>query len=498
MSVLLRDLGILLCSGDEFNATSALQELRELTMQTLSPAEQDVCIPTVLDGLLLLTRPAALDSGVPGKLGSFVIRLLEDYLVHIGSKGHHFYSKIFNQCYRLIRAPLSAYIRTSAFGPFILILDSRVLSVGDFSTDPAKMIAGFMFDISQGAAKTPLSVKGALLKALGILADLFPAEMADSATKLLKQYLSLLSNQKKLLEVKIVGGVFSGLDRFLNNFSELLSTEMDEQDPKSVVSLYKLVFTGISVEMERSVSLTKSSLSFLTSHAPLFRQFLLRDTDRIAGKLMGFCSSHNKGLRDLAFEALERCVSEICIAMVSLDDPSLHSTSKIMLTHLLELFYKALSDMSEVYHVSASIRALGALSPAIKTYFGAKEHLKFITRLISHGDVIYSQSVEDSSFLVHQFPYFALAYARMIHQTDCSDAYVMGLIRHIPGKLFRVYPTLIQKYREVALMALIKLFVVLKVKSTLFPKLLSDCGMKHPLLDFLIFRSLSGSRSDNI
>jgi hypothetical protein len=171
-----------------------------------------------------------------------------------------------------------------------------------------------------------LVVKASILHILGLFCEQFPEHMFDKSVQLLYLMQDSLKYQfkKQKQDYQIISGSIKGLTALLTNFSEELL-----KSPKDVADLYRYICLGALNPPEgiKTYHIPKgaidlffslaplAAMGLIAKHAHLFKQYLTEQSPKIYSYLKTYCTHQNKGLRQIAFQALDLFFTEVSQAL---------------------------------------------------------------------------------------------------------------------------------------------------------------------------------------
>jgi hypothetical protein len=106
-----------------------------------------------------------------------------------------------------------------------------------------------------------------MLRALGLLADLYPSAISNVAPKIGYCFYQTLEKQSKQIESRLVEGTLLGLSRFFNQFSKIFAeNEFNisvkfSKDHEPLILLYKFTIAAITSTEEKTFSILKGKRS---------------------------------------------------------------------------------------------------------------------------------------------------------------------------------------------------------------------------------------------
>jgi hypothetical protein len=214
----------------------------------------------------------------------------------------------------VLRREWSNQVKAACFVPLNRILLLRLHTLDAETLGVREMIDLFLNEFTY--KKASQSVRSAILRCIGLLAELYPEQMTEKCNQLFTLYIETLTKQFKTKkpDLTVLVGAVRGFTSFLVNFANQFV-----RDTKAMENVYKVVCLGClnpPPGLRSYYNVPKAALTFLARHAPLFKQYLTEHSEKIYEYLVNYCTHKNRLLRSLAFLALDAFLTQVANEIV--------------------------------------------------------------------------------------------------------------------------------------------------------------------------------------
>lgn len=399
-------------------------------------------------------------------------------------------SSIRDCCYYVFRREQSAKVKATSLQPIVSIVELKLSRFDAESLQIKEMSDGMVKEYA--SSKSSASVKSAILQTLGIFSEFFPEQMKERVSMLLPAILDDLQSQfksSKKPDQKLIAGAIKGLASLLVHFSAQLVNDESKMQKTHTCA----IVCGLEVpEGVRTFETLKSSLSFITRHATLFKRYLTHEYIKVYTKLKSYCSHGNRLVRRAAFPALDAFLTEVA-GEIGLNQQRNQDVNRAAFKYFMNEFFQGFdSNTAGIYEISVAIRGFGKFAKVTRRMMGAGQVKNMLDKLIGFSDRFYSGSalvgsadgVEDA---VSHLPNFITAFANIFLELDVSSASsttssdsataddehkiapsLMSYVDHLErlvGTFFISYPQMYEHQRYPNYLALARLFVALYLKG---------------------------------
>ena len=350
--------------------------------------------------------------------------------------------------------------------------------------------------LSLGVSKVGPSVRGGVLRSLGILSNRYPHRFdRNFLTRLSKRYTKWLNDAMDKIkgdQVKppLIAGSLTGIEYLLNEHSDLIPVQsQNNKDPHTLWTVMKMVIISVQTIADATrYKVAVASMNLLSRHSFLFLPFIMRMFEVTVKK--GYTENKNDPLQlilnlslnhgnyDVSSCGMDCVESMLSVVTDKLSEEQTDLNRKIFnyLMHLMSnlLTTSIQSSSSNSKPIALSIRAFGQLSSTISRYKGMQSLKGLLSKLVEVSKKCFVLKEGDSRSKLYEFPSFLGAFSSIIHDIDYVDDAVLGQLTKMVKMIYDGFPTTGRKLRERLYLSLTRLFVVLYLKGNVFQKLLES------------------------
>ncbi|KAL2916315.1 hypothetical protein HK105_204071 [Polyrhizophydium stewartii] len=347
-------------------------------------------------------------------------------------------AEIVSVCTALFNSRETAKVRLASLEPLMRILEFERPDVA--AAIGVEGIFNLYFSaLVQQASKLTASVKGAILRMLGLLCRVHPTSVSDrqraQLRRLLLQAIETLFSTKKdaEIEMQLVVGAMTGINSLL-----AVENMPTEQDTLLVFNATKHVVQPID-DLNR-YDLPKAGLQLLIDNCRVFEPYLLRDSTLLFGHLDRMSAHKNRDLSRLGHRALREFLKRL--VSIILLNPNGAREREAFSTILGRLHSKIDNAESSVREVSLSISALGFFSRVCKARGEASELAALRAAIIRRSVQFYENTASiDEEHLSHIHS-FLIAFMHLCTVLDTVDAEVVHAIQRVTEIMIAYFPSI--------------------------------------------------------
>ena len=359
--------------------------------------------------------------------------------------------------------------------------------------------------LTLGASKVGQSVRGGILRLLGILSSQYPTKihrnllqrLAKRYTKWLADSLDKVNGDK--VRPALIAGCLTGIEYLLIEHCDLIplksSNKKDQHDLWTVFKIFIASTKTINISTRYAVAI--AAMNLINRHSYLFLTFimpLLEATSKLGSKR--YHENENDPLQLILNLSIKhgnwdvsRCGMDCVESMLSSITNKLSETqndrNRKIYRFIMKLFGDLLSSSmngpsSNTKPTALSIRAFGQLASTIRNYQGTDYLKGLLSTLVnvSKKCVIMNESNDsnglDAQYKLNEFPSFLEAFSSIIYHIEFVDDAVLAQLTTMIKMIFEHFAVTRRRLRERLYTSMKRMFVVLYLKGNIFGKLLES------------------------
>jgi hypothetical protein len=209
----------------------------------------------------------------------------------------------------------SNLVRRAALEPVVTIVRLQFPMLTHDKLEIRAMATALLEAYSLG--RQAATLKGTVLSALGVFAELFPTAMIERMRQLLSLYMEALGEEfkSKKPELTVIAGALEGMSGVLVNARGDFNS-----NPTNVRTVYGylcLALQSASTDDLKRYQMPRAALELLGKHAEVFCAHLTEGSETMYKLLCDLCKHRNDDLRRQAFNAMERFLVQVAEQIVS-------------------------------------------------------------------------------------------------------------------------------------------------------------------------------------
>ncbi|EGG13652.1 DNA-dependent protein kinase subunit [Cavenderia fasciculata] len=420
------------------------------------------------------------------KIKCQLLQLTTDFIKNYRAACTGYIVSIKNLCISLFRKDQSQTVQALSFKPIQKILTksfnyqtkqssikAELFGVRDM-TD--KLIEQFT------CGKLSQTVKGEILITLGLFSEHFPSVIMDYNNQLATILMETLGSQlkSKAPETVLILSSIKALDCLLVHFSgDFMIT-----NNKHVQQLYHYLFICTDPQSAgQRFEIPRSAMQLINHHAPLFKQYLTEQSEKMFTRLEFWCNHNNKLNRDIAFNCIDTFLAQIAKEMTS-GQRSIES-DQTTFKFFIRKFYSIFENTnSSTYEISIAIRGCSRFALPVKQFIGEWELKSLLGSLFKFSEKLMIVKLENIEEIVMHLSSFINAFSNILFEINDIEFWYLDPLEQIVGTFFIIYPYLFEKQRDRYYSAINRLFASLYFKGDFLKTLLTRIVRQGMIITF--------------
>ncbi|ELU11183.1 hypothetical protein CAPTEDRAFT_224273 [Capitella teleta] len=396
-----------------------------------------------------------------------ILELLKTFISKFPGKVHPYAVDVKDACLQLITRDRRARVKNNATPLLIELLKqtSGLPVAGDLQVEG--MIERLFKELIK-SPKPAASVKAHIFHLLGVIAELFPEKMVRGSDKLLNLYMTTLKQEIESKthepEYVLIAGCLQGLTHFMVNF-----TQSADEGAEHAYSIYKYCVKTMDQNIKKKrYEMPKASLGLMAKHSAQMSDYLLDDFKDLYETLSYWTNHNNREMAHIGMLALEDFLVQISSALVTKVKEGNRKEGAVFKFFIQKFRDIMDNNSSGSKEIAIAIKGYGYFAAPCKLYLTPKDVLFMFNEMLHRSEQLFLSGAEQNDDRIIGLHSFLGALASIVEELDqFSETFLFSLERLVVLQM-QVLPRLHVKLHNQCYIALIRLFLGLALKGSIF------------------------------